>query len=530
MNPEMLGGTLRERDKTRITGPARLVWIVIPVLQYHYCHCSILSCSLVLSHLLYHHHIIISSIMPITRKRKAASPEAGKQSQTSINTFGRVTKNHPIDQSVKKRKTKDTVAIPILTSTQETPNAATQKEPGETGQCRKRSRDTQEDEATTPQNKRCRNALPPTPAETPSKSASKLFEKLVIDKSTEQDSPTYDTPPLTPRSFKSLGSTSITSELPAQLQDLTRLFKAFLTSTSLFCAHEGLGTPMYLSTLLPHVTRSWKKRAVTEKDIHTILAILGKNDTFELADNGEGSLCLELIEHDNITTGHFDHPRLTQAFQDSLTRLWSDWTSTSPTARSDIPAFLAQLPACTVIISEVAPSRITKTSKGTERLNELKASALAGRASEQSSRTPIIHSASKSAAAVSSRGSNLLDRILAKQQANLNRANAPTQEQINRLQALDRIPDIVDVLDLLANGRPRASFSTKTLISHLQNSLRNPLSAEEGERCLHLMADEVARGFVGIVQVGSVKGIVVTKAGKPRPDELRQRLEAARKQ
>ncbi|KAI4746234.1 hypothetical protein E4T50_03429 [Aureobasidium sp. EXF-12298] len=477
--------------------------------------------------------------MPVTRKRKAVSPDAGQQStiasQKTINTFGRVTKSQKVDQSAKKRKILDTVTIDTLSSPTRNTSDATQKElegAVKTTQSKKRSRDTEE-EVTTPQNKRFRDALPPTPAETPSKSASKLFERLLLGNaapastaSTEET--VYDTPPLTPRAFKSLGTSQSIAELPDQLQELIRLFKAFLTSTSLYSAHNGLGTPMYIINLLPHVTRSWKKRAVTEHDMSIILGILGNNDTFELADNGEGSLCIELLETNHSTTGHFNQPELIQLFHKRLSALWSRWTSSSSTATSDIDAFFSQLPTVNIITSQVAPSNSSHLTKGSERLQDLKATALAARAAQASARQPVVQTSAKSAAAVASRGANLLDRILAKQTANANKTSGPDPTHLARLSAIDRIADIVEVLDVLSNGRARASFSTKVLLSHLQNSLRNPISADEGEKCLEIMAREVTPGFVNIVRAGSVDAVVVTRGGKPRPEELRRALEDAR--
>jgi hypothetical protein len=487
------------------------------------------------------YHIILH-IMPITRKRKAASPDSDKQStiasQKTINTFGRVTKSQKADQSAKKRRMLNPVTIDRLSSpTRDTTDEhiTIQKEQEgtvRTAQSKKRSRETDE-EVTTPQNKRFRDALPPTPAETPSKSASKLFERLLLDHAapasivSTEEAP-YDTSPLTPRAFKSLGSSVSTTELPAQLQELTRLFKAFLASTSLYCAHNGLGTPMYITNLLPHITRSWKKRAVTEHDMSIILGILGDNDTFELADNGEGSLCIELLETNNSTTGHFNQPELIQSFHNRLATLWNQWVSSSPTARSNLDAFLSQLPTVNIITSQVAPSTNAHLTKGSERLQVIKAAALAGRAAQVNSRNPLVQSSEKSAAAVASRGASLLDRISAKQAANANKASGPDAAHLARLSAIDRIADIVEVLDVLSNGRARASFSTKVLLSHLQNSLRSPISADEGQKCLEVMAQEVTPGFVKIIRAGSVDAVVITRGGKPRPEELRRALEVAR--
>jgi hypothetical protein len=476
--------------------------------------------------------------MPITRKRKAVSPDSGKQStiasQKTINTFGRVTKSQKVDQSAKKRRILDPVTTDTLSSpaTHTADKALTlqkeQEDAVRTTQSKKRSRD-EDEEVTTPQNKRFRDALPPTPAETPSKSASKLFERLLLDHAapasivpTEETD--YDTPPLTPRAFKSLGSILPFTELPAQLQELTHLFKAFLTSTSLYCAHNGLGTPMYIANLLPHVTRSWRVRAVTEQDMSIILGILGDNDTFELADNGEGSLCIELLE----TNGHFNQPELIQSFHNRLTTLWKQWTSSSPTARSNISGFLSQLPTVNIITSQVAPSNNAHLTKGSARLQDIKAAAIAARTANATARNPLLDSSAKSAAAVASRGASLLDRIQAKQAANANKAAGPDAAQMARLFAIDRVADIVEVLDVLSNGRARASFSTKVLLSHLQNSLRSPISAEDGQKCLEVMAQEVTPNFVKIVRAGSVDAIVITRGGKPRPEELRTALETAR--
>lgn len=477
--------------------------------------------------------------MPVTRKRKAASPDTGKQStiasQKTINTFGRVTKTQKDDQSAKKRKILNSVAIDTLSSPTQHATDPTQKElEGQvrTTQSKKRSRET-DDEVTTPQNKRFRDALPPTPAETPSKSASKLFERLLLNNAAPASTASaeetiYDTPPLTPRAFKSLETPLSSTELPAQLQELIRLFKAFLTSTSLYSAHNGLGTPMYITNLLPHITRSWKKRAVTEKDMSIILGILGDNDTFELADNGEGSLCIELLETNHSTTGHFNQPELIQQFHKRLATLWKQWEFSSPNASSNIDGLLSQLPTVNVITSQVAPNNPAALTKGSERLQDIKAAALAARAAQASARKPLVQSSAKSAAAVASRGASLFDRILAKQTANANKASGPDPAHLARLSAIDRITDIVDVLDVLSNGRARASFSTKVLLSHLQNSLRNPISADEGEKCLEIMAKEVTPMFVKIIRAGSVDAVVITRGGKPRPEELRRALDDAK--
>jgi len=92
---------------------------------------------------------------------------------------------------------------------------------------------------------------------------------------------------------------------------------------------------------------------------------------------------------------------------------------------------------------------------------------------------------------------------------------------------LDRVEDVARVMELLAGGRPRVSFSLQMMIQHLQNSLRTPLAKDEVERCLDLMAAEIMPSFVTMVKTGSVRGVVVTRFGKVGSVELRRRLVTA---
>lgn len=129
--------------------------------------------------------------------------------------------------------------------------------------------------------------------------------------------------------------------------------------------------------------------------------------------------------------------------------------------------------------------------------------------------------------ATQSRGTNLLDRILAKQAHTASLPAGPTKEQLERKAALHRIEDIARVLDLLAAGRARCSFSMQAMVQQLQQSLRNPISREEVERCLGLMAKEVTPGFVGLVKNGAMTGVVVTRGGRVGLVELRGRIAAS---
>ncbi|GAB7350028.1 hypothetical protein MBLNU459_g0702t1 [Dothideomycetes sp. NU459] len=477
--------------------------------------------------------------MPVTRKRKAVSPEPRKQTscvkpQKSMRDFARVTKAPNKEQSAKKRKTEhgDVEAHASKTLARRHEKPSTDLDDDERAHTvpqssKKRQR---EEDVTTPRQKRFKDALPPTPTETPTRGARNLFDKLNIapvpselSRTPRTTQPRYDTPPLSP---KSLGLASdLDEELPGQMRDLITLFSSFLTATSFYYAHHGASSRLYLQELTHVVTKSWKKRAVTESDIRRVLYILAEDgETFVLVDNGERSVYVEQAE--GIVPGHFNQPVLNSRFQKNLRKLWQTWKQTPAHRSYDVVGFLQQIPLASTTRSEVAPVE-GRPSKGQQRLDDIKAGAIQARAEHVAAQKPAVAAEAKTSAAVSSRGSSLLDRILAKQQANSLKGSGPTPEEMEKKAALHRIEEISLVLDLLAGGRPRVSFSTQMMVSHLQNSLRNPIAKNQAERCLELMASEVAPAFVSVIHAGHVKGVVITKAGRPSSVELRQRLERA---
>ena len=279
-----------------------------------------------------------------------------------------------------------------------------------------------------------------------------------------------------------------------------------------------------MAFILQNVTKAWKTRAATAIDIRRMLAVLG-DSRFEIVDNGDGMVCLQQVG--NMAPGHFNQPVQRQRFEKQLNKLWSDWTSIAPSRKQEVDAFISQLPLADICQGDYATSKDAQPSRGQARLDDIKKVAVKARLDEAAAQKPAMTTQGKSTSGVSSRGSSLLDRILAKEQLNLSRGSGPTREELNRRAALNRIEDVLPVLDLLAGSRPRVSFSTQTMVSNLQNSLRNPISREEVERCLELMASEVTPAFVSMISAGQVKGIVITRGGRPSNAELRQKLERA---
>ena len=386
--------------------------------------------------------------------------------------------------------------------------------------------------ACTPRHKRIRTTLPPTPADTPSKSTAKLFDSLRLDISSSAISfalnQRLDTPPLTPDS----GQTSACSAWPRELDDLCNLNGAFLTALCLYYAHNGTATPANLYNLLSMITKSWKKRAVTLEDLRRVLSICPPTQQdFIIEDRGKAGLCLGRGTTRGRAwkraTSYIDEEELSRGFEDSLQRQWNDWQQSTDADGQDVTTFIEQLPLADIVKRESVNTAKPLVARGQQRLADLKAGQTAAAAANLSAAPLALAASQKTALATQSRGASLLDRILAKQAMASSLPAGPTRAQLERRSALQRIEDIARVLDLLVGGKARCSVGMASLVQRLQQSLRNPISREEAERCVELMAKEVMPSFVALVNTGNVRGVVVTLSGKPGLGELRERVERA---
>ena len=265
---------------------------------------------------------------------------------------------------------------------------------------------------------------------------------------------------------------------------------------------------------------------MVKEDIQKLLGVYGHDQApFTLSDDGEGRIALEKTTA-SAALLCLNAQALNTRFEESLRRLWQMWTNKSNAQATDESKFFSSLPLAVIEASELAVNP-SKPNKKRVQLSNLKRDIVESRAQEVAAKKPAVATSQKSTQAVSSRGSSLLDRIIAKQQLLSTRPSGPTRQEIDRNAALDRVEDVARVMDLLATGRPRVSFSMQMMIQHLQSSLRNPISREEAERCIELMAGEIVPSFVSLIKTGSVSGVVVTSRGKVNGAELRRRLQAA---
>lgn len=488
--------------------------------------------------------------MPTQRKRKNADSDdqrTTKQARTtriqkSISTFSTVAK--PDAASGAKKPSKKTV--------QEKQPASSQ--PAKADKKRKRARDVSDDEEdeivvsrptvsksgntevlAMPRHKRVKNLAPPSPKETPTRGAAALFDKLNIDSKAQaipcalpKKQVSYDTPPHTPLDEKD----GFDLELPAELEELQDLNSAFLSTLSFYYSHNGSASPVDIPTLLPQISQTWRKRNVKLDDLRRTLAIVEENDRdFIIQDYGRAGICLTRMKPLLSTLGHpalnINPVVLGQKFEAALVKAWRSWQKTKSKENTTAEAFVGQLPLLEITKNESAAKAAPLFARGQQRLADLKAGQAIAR--ESNAKTPTLAPSAlpKSLQATQNRSSALLDRVLARQNLASTLPAGPTKDQLERKAALHRIEDVARVLSLIVGSKDRFSLSMPAITQQLQQSIRSPISKEEIERCLGLLASEVVPSFVKVLESGGVKGVVITKNGNVGLDELRARVEKA---
>jgi hypothetical protein len=359
-------------------------------------------------------------------------------------------------------------------------------------------------------------------------------------------------------------------QLPAELVNLLALHSSFLTALSLHYAHNGTSTPADLRDLIESTTLVWRQRKVTYDDIRLLIGILdhgpsGNNNPYYLSDYGHGKICIEIKDSSPMMNGmtHMNEEGLQEMFKEGLDTLWTQWcTSQKMMARpiavpkrgrgrpkkadikqafmdtflDDTPMskFLSQLPLAEVTTCESLTALAPAQGKGRKRLREFKESVQQGRAQKKTrpsvgkENEPSLGQNQQAQPKITEfaavRKTNLLDRILAKQEAAKAGPAAPTPAQLQRKAALQRTPEVIGVLSLLCANRPgsRISFSTTTLLQAIQGSIRSPISKEEAMKCVEVLASEVAPGYVSVVRMGSISSVVINQM--MRPTDIKSRL------
>lgn len=404
---------------------------------------------------------------------------------------------------------------------------------------------TQAEEPSTPRAKSTKKrALSPTPDESPrTKEAGNLFKRLRLDatpiaarKSSPLATAATTTSASTPaasiyndhssassvRGDDAASSTRTTPEpepLPQELLDIVSLYAAFLKTIVVHYAHNGTNTPVDLRQLSQPVSIAWGKRRISLADVRRCVAIMDTSDNsnetspFFLADYGFKKVCIELRAAYHATC--LDEPRLVAVFERNLRRIWE---GVKDAAKDDIPGFVLGLPKATVQACESAVRASTLYAKGQRAMEELKQGIAAKKDAQEAAKAAA---AARSTTAAGPKLS-LLERLRLKEEqlANL-AATGPSAAELVRQAALQRAGDIAAVVAMLAKSASsagmggRVSFTMTNLLQKLKDSLRLPISKDEGTACVRLLASEIAPEWLRIVTIGGLENVVVTVGRAP---------------
>jgi len=304
--------------------------------------------------------------------------------------------------------------------------------------------------------------------------------------------------------------------LPEELEELVELHSSIMKALSIHLSHNGLASPVNVAMLLPTVTKIWRVRNVTLEDVRRVVGIsqhstLESSPTFtksnvRLLDYNRGNVCIEWPESQTKLTWQNTTERLTSEFIVTLESLWCAHVESSTSTEDDIGSFMHRLPLARVPLAPTLKKTAPLFAKGQRRLDEFHVLARDAQAQAKKTVTRCLSSVS-SKPDPRARASSLLERLLAKQAA-ATASNAPSKQELERRAALHRLPEIVSILSTLRRSasQQRQSHTLQSLVRDVQSSARSPLSREEVEASVRLLAEEVAVQGVRIVDTGSAMG------------------------
>ncbi|KAI9684520.1 MAG: hypothetical protein M1829_002330 [Trizodia sp. TS-e1964] len=349
------------------------------------------------------------------------------------------------------------------------------------------------------------------------------------------------------------------SSLPEELQDLIDLDSAFLTALSLHFAHNGTSQPADLNSLAIDVTRVWGRRNVVQLDIIRTIGVQNstrgsKSENYStiipacrlsLSEYGAGKTCIELkdtqISRNKLGTP-IDEALLHNSFTKSLRQLWSDYVLASKGQDGDAIKFIEELPRAPIVFCSSLLNISPLLCKGKQRLAEFKTASKVFQKEASKRQGRLAHETGTDTA--KSRSKGLEERIRARRLLQTKLPQALSQTQLDRRLALQRLEEVVSVLDILSSSSQctpvrvsetagaegkichpqRISFTMPTVLGHLRDSMRNPISKDEGQKCIYILGKEVAPQWVVLVQMGQVEAVVLDTERRPGAEELHKRI------
>lgn len=342
--------------------------------------------------------------------------------------------------------------------------------------------------------------------------------------------------PLSLPKSKSQPITKVVSR-PPFFDELLKLHSAFLKALTLHSAHNGLIVPVDLREFLQAVGQVWRKRKVVVKDLQRLVWIWEQSHTvkspFRLANYGLGRVCLE-----REWTGRIDEAEWQEQFEQTLDLLWEKTLDSIPNLADDEEEKVADHFVDTLGLSPVHEclTPLTSFRKGQQRLQDLKGGVIRMKTEKlraESAKDDDSPALKTLLDATPNRRKSLLDRIKNKELRQSTLPPPPSNDMLIRRAAVERVEDVANVL---ASLRPvgyvgsgikamlaaqRKPFQIPTIVQHVQDSVRNPISPREVEICIEVMARaDIAGNWVNFVTVKAAKMVVLKSCADVSPKEL----------
>ncbi len=203
-----------------------------------------------------------------------------------------------------------------------------------------------------------------------------------------------------------------------------------------------------------------------------------------------------------------------------VSSLRSLWEAREPSITTQ--DFIEGIPLAAITVCPSVMKMSPLLAKGQRRLEDLKKGIVIKR-EESTEIAPLVTTGKKL---------TLLERLRAKSLHNSTLPPPPTKAELARKAALGRLDEVVAVLGILSTasslGQQRVSFTLPTIVGKLKDSLKNPISKEEAETCVRLLAEIVPEWFkLAKLGRGKMEALVVDREGKVADEEIRERVRRA---
>ncbi|OKL59158.1 hypothetical protein UA08_05561 [Talaromyces atroroseus] len=321
---------------------------------------------------------------------------------------------------------------------------------------------------------------------------------------------------------------------PAAFTDFANLHSSFLKALSLHSAHNDASTATDLRELLPSIEKIWKKRKVAVKDVQRIVQVWNQGNEnggrFRIANYGLGKVCLERCMDNNNTAGLLDENRLQERFVSLLDQKWREQQQVAQKEETHKDVFDVDKLDLAPIHDCLTP--LTTFRKGQQRLQDLKGGVIKAKTAlmKAAETTPTAADA-VSRDPVADRRKGLFERIKNKELLQSKLGPAPTKEQLLRRSAAQRAEEVAQVLAMLRPPHTmtrtgcvvmqKKPFISQSLIQTVQDSLRNPIPADEIAACLDILAQQdVAGDWIEVVTVGTLKSVVLMSGYDVSPRDI----------